>query len=234
MSRSRADVVVVGKDSSIVSPPSTGMEAGKGLPACLGASRADVLALFLRVLPPEFFAQFQEKQELRQNNRVYNYAVVIWLMIVQRLHGNGSLETAVLELVRGLPKDFWPQPCKRLQSAGQDGKSSLSSNTGSYSNARQEFPLTVLEQCCDRVWAQLNEPVEAPEAAARRTAFFLDGSSAHMAHSEALCAAYPPGCSQHGQSHWPLLRILVAHSIIDTVQAAVAPGYYIQRVDPLP
>ena len=71
------------------------------------------------LLPPEFYAQFGEKQELRQNNRVYNYAVVIWLMIVQRLHGNGSLETAVLELVRGLPKDFWPQPCKRLQSAAQ-------------------------------------------------------------------------------------------------------------------
>lgn len=237
---------MVGKDSSIVSPPSTGVEAGEGLPACLGASRADVLALFLRVLPPDFFAQLGETQELRQNNRVYNYAVVIWLMIVQRLHGNGSLETAVLELVRGLPKDFWPQPCKRLQSAAQDGKLSLSSNTGSYNNARQEFPLTVLEQCCDRVWAQLNEPVGAPEAAVRRRAFFLDGSSVRMMHSEALCAAYPPGCSQHGESHWPLLRILVAHDLYTGVamrpqwgamngaEAVSEQGLLKQAIDRLP
>src|ERR1700690_2940049 len=34
----------------------------------------------------------------------------------QRLNGNGTLETAVMELVRGLPEDFWPQPCQRLQS----------------------------------------------------------------------------------------------------------------------
>ena len=47
----------------------------------------------------------------------------------------------------------------------------------------------------------------------RRAAFFLDGSSVRMPHNEALCAAYPPGSSQHGESHWPLLRILVAHDL---------------------
>src|SRR5258708_3137178 len=34
-----------------------------------------------------------------------------------------------------------------------------------------------------------------------------------MRDSEALCAAYPPGCSQHGELEWPLLRILVAHDL---------------------
>ena len=35
-------------------------------------------------------------------------AVVMWLLIAQRLQANGTLETAVLELVRGLPEVFWP------------------------------------------------------------------------------------------------------------------------------
>ena len=34
-----------------------------------------------------------------------------------------------------------------------------------------------------------------------------------MPHNEALCAAYPPGSNQNGDSHWPLLRILVAHDL---------------------
>ena len=42
-------------------------------------------------------------------------------------------------------------------------------------------------------------------------AFLLDGSSMRAPHTPELCKAYPPGSNQHGESHWPLLRVLVAH-----------------------
>jgi hypothetical protein len=32
-------------------------------------------------------------------------------------------------------------------------------------------------------------------------------------HSPSLCRSYPPGDNQHGQEHWPLLRVLVAHDL---------------------
>jgi hypothetical protein len=34
-----------------------------------------------------------------------------------------------------------------------------------------------------------------------------------MAHTPELCKIYPPGSNQHGESHWPLLRVLVAHDL---------------------
>ena len=102
------------------------------LAARLGAVPTDVLSLYLRLLPAQFFAQVREKDQLRrQNNRVYSDAVVIWLMILQRLSG-GTMETVVLELLRTLPREFWVQPCKRLQARSEDWKTKLSSNTGSY------------------------------------------------------------------------------------------------------
>jgi hypothetical protein len=190
------------------------VETGAALLASLGAAPADVLSLFLRLLPAECFTQLREQQRLRrQNNRVYTDAVVIWLMIVQRLAANGTLETAVLELLRGLPSDFWPQPCQRLQVGPEDGNPNLSGNTGSYNQARQDLPLTIVEQCGDRAFLQLIEQFDRSGAAPRRDAFFVDGSSMRMPHSPALCSLYPPGSNQHGESHWPLLRIVVAHDL---------------------
>lgn len=190
-------------------PSSVGLEEWA---ARLGAAPVDVLSLYLRLLPADFLVQLREQAKLRaQNNRIYTDAVVIWLMILQRLTVNGTLETAVLELLRSLPSEFWPQPCKRLQARPEDANTKLSSNTGSYNQARQELPLTIVEQCGDRAFLQLIQ--QHRPARASRDAFFMDGSSMRMPHNPELCALYPPGSNQKGKSHWPLLRIVVAHDL---------------------
>jgi hypothetical protein len=108
-------------------PAAVGFEE---LTARLGAAPADLWSLYLRLLPAEFFAQVREQDKLRhQNNRVYTDRVVIWLMILQRLSG-GTMETAVLELLRTLPAEFWPQPCTRLQARLKDSKAKLSQQHG--------------------------------------------------------------------------------------------------------
>jgi hypothetical protein len=66
-------------------------------------NQADVLTLFQKLLPLEIFWTAMKQAEVRENNRVYTSAVVIWLMICQRLRVEGTLESAVLELLRGLP-----------------------------------------------------------------------------------------------------------------------------------
>ena len=93
---------------------------GVSVAACTSAQQ-----LFQRLLPPEFFLERREWEQLRRNtaadnnpvdwnpskrkptlrvnNRVYNDSVVLWLMIVQRLKGGGTMEDAVMELLRGLP-----------------------------------------------------------------------------------------------------------------------------------
>lgn len=133
-------------------------------------------------------------------------------MILQRLHGGAPLELAVLELLRGLPEAFWPQPCKRVRQWRQQGIAP-SSNTGAYNQARQMLPVSVVEKSCDRMFTELVVRTErsTPEQGPR--AFILDGSSMRLPHSPELCEVYPPGSNQHGENHFPLIRVLVAHDL---------------------
>ena len=132
----------------------------------------DVMNLYLRLLPRAFWDEQSKKQEKRRNNCVYTASVVVWLMIVQRWQGDGTLESGVLELVRGLPSEFWEKPCKRLQ-AGPDGKAPfLSGNTGSYNQARQVLPTAMVEACFDRAFDQL---IELTKGARVESALFAHG-----------------------------------------------------------
>ncbi len=174
------------------------------------AWKSDVLHLYERLVPAPFVQQLQQQAAFRQNNRVYTCLVVMWLFIVQRLHGGAPLQVAVFELLRGLPATFWPRPCKRLRERGQRP---LSSNSGAYNQARQELPLTVVEQSCDRIFDQLTAHLHGAVAGVGARAFFFDGTSVRLPHTAELCERYPPGSNQYGETHWPLVRLLVAHDL---------------------
>jgi hypothetical protein len=136
----------------------------------------------------------------------------MWLLMWQRLNGAAPLEAAVLDLLQELPLCFWPNPCKRIRDWKQSGKS-LSSNTAAYNQARQKIPLAVVEQSCDRIFDQLMEQMAPDSTPGSRRAFILDGTSMRLAHSPALTKLFPPCSNQHGESHWPVLRVLVAHDL---------------------
>jgi len=188
------------------------MSTSTTIPANGPASIADALSLYRRLAPLEFFDQVRSQNNIRENNRVYSTPVVIWLMITQRLQGNGSLERAVLEVLRGLPSSFWPQPCQRLQNRSHHS-AALSSHTGAYNQARQGLSVTIVEACCDRIFEQLTRSVPGALAPWDKRAFFLDGTTVRMPHSKELLKLYPPTANQHGESHWPVLRMLVAHDL---------------------
>jgi hypothetical protein len=186
-----------------------------------------VLPLYEQLLPVGFLEELGRQQGRRQNRRVYTDRVVMWLMVTQRLQGKGTLESGVLELIRGLPASFWLAPCKRIHLV-QEGKPVLSDNTGSYNEARQELPLRVVEQGFDRVFETWMELAQATFPTAGWQAFFLDGTTVRAPHNPELCQAYPPASNQHGESHWPVLRMLVAHDL-DT-GLALRPEWDSQKV----
>jgi Transposase DDE domain len=132
--------------------------------------------------------------------------------VAQRLYGGASLEVAVLELLRGLPASFWPNPCKRIRDWRKHGQAP-SSNTGAYNQARHALPLSMVQKSCDRIFEQLMAPMDSPSSKTSPRAFLLDGSSIRTANTPELCETYPPGSNQHGESHWPLIRVLVAHDL---------------------
>ncbi len=174
------------------------------------AWNSDALSLYQRLLPAAFLQSLAKGQ--RQNNRVYTFLVVMWLLIAQRLQRLTSLETAVLELLRGLPASFWPRPCQRVRD-WRAGRKLLSSHTGAYNQARQALPLRLVEQSCDRIFEQLITDLNGTLPSLGARAFFVDGTSVRTARSSALCRAYPPGSNQHAEGHWPVLRMLVAHDL---------------------
>jgi hypothetical protein len=46
-----------------------------------------------------------------------------------------------------------------------------------------------------------------------RTVYLIDGSSLELEARGELLKAYPPASNQHGESHWPVLRIGVLHDV---------------------
>lgn len=133
-------------------------------------------------------------------------------MMLQRLQGAAPLEAVVLDLLQDLPPGFWPNPCKRVRDWQQSGKA-VSGNTAAYNQARQKLPLPVVEQSCDRIFDQLMERMAPTCPPGSRCAFLMDGSSMRLAHSPAVVRQFPPASNQHGESHWPVIRVLVAHDL---------------------
>jgi putative transposase len=136
----------------------------------------------------------------------------MWLLVAQRLQGGASLDAAVWELLSGLPASFWPRPCKRIRQWREQG-TAPSSHTGAYNQARQALPLSIVEKSCDRMFEQLVTRMDPTASQKTSRAFLLDGSSMRLSHTPGLCALYPPGSNQHGEGHWPLVRVLVAHDL---------------------
>lgn len=178
----------------------------------------DLQALYLQLLPLDFIWGALRQAKKREYNRVYHTGVVIWLMVCQRLQAQGTLEWAVAELLASLPVSFWPDPCKRVEEALRAGGKRLSKQTGAYNRARQELSPVVVQQCFDHALGEL-----LAAAPRQRQAFFVDGTTVRMPHSGELARVYPPTRNQHGESHWPILRLLVAHDLHTGL--ALLPAY---------
>ena len=156
---------------------------------------ASVLTLYLKFVP----VTLHSKQ--RRHHCVFSLAVVIWPMIFQRLQDKGTLAVAVQHVVRGLPPELNPRIGKRPR------EHKVSSNTGGYNRARQMLPREVVQTVSDQIFEQLM----APEPGQRM--FLLDGTTLTMPNTPSLPEADPPSRNQRGESHWPILRLLVAHDL---------------------
>jgi len=137
--------------------------------------------------------------------------LVIWLMIFQRLDPNGSLSAAVCHLLTGPARKFVREP-EDMATPG------LSANTSAYSQARCKLPLRTAQQVSQLIFESLQQqPRTFPGL--DRPVFLLDGSTILVAHSPALAVACPPQRNRHGVSHWPTMRVLVAHDVISGLAA---------------
>jgi len=170
------------------------------------ASSVELLCLFERLIPPALLADLIPQRGAGSGKGIFSFAVVIWLMIVQRLHAKGTLSSALQQLLQIRPGNLLPD-CKRVR----DGN--ISSHPGGYCQARHNMPTLVARKVCDHIVAQLQAELPLCPEGCSQPVFLLDGSSLELAHTEELAAAYPPAENQHGAAHWPILRIAVMHNL---------------------
>jgi hypothetical protein len=77
----------------------------------------------------------------------------------------------------------------------------------------------VTERMTERLRAEMQEGWEGLQ----RPVFVIDGSSLQLQYTPELVKAYSPGHNQHGENHWPVMRIIVMHDAFSGL--ALAPGW---------
>lgn len=167
---------------------------------------ADLFCLFERIAPAAFFEKLRPPTGPGSRTGIYSLAVVVWLMIVQRLQGKGTLGSALQQLLQKWPAQLLPA-CKRVRAQR------ISAHPGGYCQARQKMPTLVASIVSDHILAQLQAELPLCPAGSERPVFLLDGSSLELSHSRELAAAFPPAENQYGTAHWPILRLAVMHNL---------------------
>jgi len=158
---------------------------------------------YCRIVSEERIEQLLEGYAAFSQDGPLTAFVVLWLMLYQRLHPKGTLEVAVRELLWGRIRSFVRLPEEESPSA----------NTSAYSQARTRLPVEVAKKVCDMIFESLHDqPKMLPGL--QRPVFLLDGSTILLKHTKELVRAFPPAQNQHGSSHWPVIRVVVAHDVV--------------------
>jgi hypothetical protein len=165
-----------------------------------------LLRLFQKAAPPSFFQQACKEQGYDFRQGVYSVAVVVWLMIWQRLQGNRSLAAAVQYLIHGGAGDL-VEDCKRWT------RDQVSGATGGYCQARQKLPKLIASQVSERIVEQLQMEMQEGWKGLHRPVFVIDGSTLQLQHEPELVRAFSPGRNQHGENHWPVMQMVVFHDV---------------------
>lgn len=177
-----------------------------------------VLRLYQEICPASFFADLVRRgagqaPAKKGRQEIYTGAVVVWLMMLQRLHPQGTLGAAVEQLVAGQVAGLLPDS-KRVR------ERRVSAHTGAYCQARQRLPKLLAEQVLQKTIEHHAEQLRQGWPDWPFPVFVVDGSTLQLEHQPELVAAYPPAHNQHGVSHWPILQILVLH---DTYSGMALP-----------
>jgi putative transposase len=152
--------------------------------------------------------QLCRKHNVKIRQGIYSMAVVVWLMIYQRLNSKRTLSSAVQFLAS--QAIHWRRRChvgKRVR----EGR--ISVRTGGYCQARLKMPTLVASSVSDHIFEQLQSLMREKLPDVPRPMFVVDGTTLQLAHERELRKTFPPGRNQHGDNHWPIMLLVVFHDV---------------------
>lgn len=150
---------------------------------------------------------------------IFSTAVVIWLMILQRLNPDHSLSAAVEQLRSGLLDDL-------LETGSLPARvQRISGHTGGLARGRERISLDLVEQTADKI----NEELEKRHCSTKESeprVYVIDGSTIRTAHTPENVEAYSQYHNQHGKAHFPLIRVCVVTNAVTGIALRPAYGPY--------
>ncbi len=165
--------------------------------------RSSLLKLYQHVIYRSVLQYLEADQGRKSKRGIYSPAVVLWLMMLQRLQGRGTLASGVQLLLQGAAKPLL-SPCRRVR------RRRISCRTGGYCQARQKLPTRWLRQVSQEIIERLREVLQP---SGEVPVWVVDGSTVELEHSRLLAQHYPPSKNQHGRGHWPTVRVVVMHDV---------------------
>jgi hypothetical protein len=165
-----------------------------------------LFSLYQQVAPAELFRVLQRQSGLKIRARLYTARLVIWMMMIQRLQPRGTLARSVAQLVEGRFDPLLSQ-CKRVQ------EKHIALATGGYCRARQDLPKLLVGRTMDELIERLRQRLLESQPELPQRAYLLDGSCLQLEHEPELALGFPAASNQHGESHWPAMRIVVLHDL---------------------
>jgi putative transposase len=89
----------------------------------------------------------------------------------------------------------------------------ISPRAGAYCRARQKLPTLVAINVFEWIVERLRGWLPRNPLLSSRPVFVLDGSTLSLPHAPELVKAYPPSRNQYGESHWPIIRLVVLQDV---------------------
>ena len=137
--------------------------------------------------------------------------LTLWLMLFQRLNTDHSCDAAVSEWIGGLATEQALEVCE---------------NSSAYCQARQRLPWGVVKDSLKHTARCLREELGEKALWLGRKVGLLDGSTLRLMATPVLHEHYGVSSNQHGENHWPIMRILAAfHLFSGGLEAAVEAPY---------
>jgi DDE family transposase len=122
----------------------------------------------------------------------------MWVSIRQQILGDCSLERAWAFCSEAEVRRLSPKSARAKSGV-------LSPRASGFNDARHALPLALVEDAADRLfweaWSTFH--VDGPPI------LLLDGTSLTPDGEPELAEAYPASPTQHGRSHWPVLRVVM-------------------------
>ena len=156
----------------------------------------------------ELIAQGSAKEPaaVKPRQRIYSTAIVVMLMMYQRLN-QGCSQSSAVSWLRLNRSQIWPDGggCKKIE------EETISAQTGAYCQARQQAPILVFSRLQDDLFLHFEKLLPPPKRADSRRVAIVDGTTLRLTHEPELVREFPPGHNQHGSNHWPTLHVAAFH-----------------------